>query len=59
MDAGCNLRYILSNAQEAEGRWWKSYNSGFSCFPQGTRGYNLTYTHPTLHKYTSYIFPPP
>ena len=59
MDAGCNLRYILSNAWEAEGRWWKSYNSGPSCLrhpphyhhrhPQGTRGYNLTYTppHPT------------
>lgn len=33
MDAGCNLRYILSNALEAQGRWWKSYNSGFSCLP--------------------------
>lgn len=33
MDAGCNLHYILSNASEAEGRWSKSYNSGFSCLP--------------------------
>lgn len=57
MDAGCNLRYILSNAQEAgDGR---VITLAFPVSPQGTRGYNLTYTHPTQHKYTSYIFPPP
>lgn len=62
MDAGCNLRYILSNAWEAEGRWWKSYNSGLSWLPPTPKAQEDTIwptPRPTQHKYTSYIFPPP